>query len=97
MTELPDDVRVLFDGHYAHVATLLPKESRRGVPVWDGLDDERIAFLTGPDSRKARNIAHAARVAICITDHDQPFTMAEAGGRVTERLEDAAAFAVIDR
>jgi hypothetical protein len=65
--------------------------------VWIGLEGERIVFLTGPESRKARNIERDPRVAISLTDHAQPFTMAEVRGRVTERLEGEAAFAVIDR
>jgi PPOX class probable F420-dependent enzyme len=98
MTELPDDVRNLFEGpNYAHIATLLSSGAPHTVPVWIGLEGERIAFLTGPESRKARNIERDPRVAISLTDHAQPFTMAEVRGRVTERLEGEAAFAVIDR
>lgn len=98
MTELPPDVRTLFAGpNYAHVATLLPDGAPHSVPVWIGLEGERIVFLTGPTSRKARNLEHDPRIAISITDREQPFTMAEVRGRVTERLEDEAAFAVIDR
>jgi PPOX class probable F420-dependent enzyme len=67
------------------------------VPVWIGVDGDQIVFLTDPTSRKARNLEHDPRVAISITDHDQPFAMAAVRGRVTERLEDDAAFAIIDR
>ena len=52
MTRLPDGVRALFDGpNYAHVATVLPDGGPHSVPVWVGLEGNRIAFLTGPDSR----------------------------------------------
>jgi PPOX class probable F420-dependent enzyme len=98
VTELPDDVRALFDGpNYAHVATLLPDGGPHTVPVWVALEGDRIAFQTGPSSRKARNLEHDPRVAISITDRDHPFTMAEVRGRVAERLEGDAAFKVIDR
>jgi nitroimidazol reductase NimA-like FMN-containing flavoprotein (pyridoxamine 5'-phosphate oxidase superfamily) len=64
MTRLPDAVRALFDGaNYGHVATLLPDGGPHSVPVWVGIEGNRIALLTGPDSRKARNIEHDPRVA----------------------------------
>jgi PPOX class probable F420-dependent enzyme len=98
MTSLPDDVRALFDGpNYAHVATLMPDGAPHSVPVWVGVHADRIAFLTDPSSRKARNLARDPRVAISLTAHDQPFTMAGVRGRVTERLEGDVAWEVIDR
>jgi PPOX class probable F420-dependent enzyme len=98
MTELSDAVRSLFDGpNYAHVATVLPSGGPHSVPVWIGLEGDRIAFLTSPSSRKARNLEHDPRVAISITDHEQPYAMAQVRGRVAERLEGDAAWAVIDR
>lgn len=98
MSKLADEVRILFEGaNYAHVATVLPDGSPHSVPVWVGLEDGRIAFLTAPGARKARNVERDPRVAISITDASQPFTMAEVRGRVVERLEEDAAFEVIDR
>jgi PPOX class probable F420-dependent enzyme len=98
MTALTDDVRALFDGpNYAHVATLMPDGGPHSVPVWTGVEADRIAFLTSPGSRKARNIDHDPRVAISVTAHDQPFTMAGVRGRIAERLEGDAAGEVIDR
>ena len=58
MNELPDAVRALFDGpNYAHVATVMPNGGPHSVPMWVGLEGNRIAFLTGPASRvvKAEN------------------------------------------
>jgi PPOX class probable F420-dependent enzyme len=98
MTALPEHVQALVDGpNQAHVATLLPDGSPHSVPVWIGLEGDRIAFLTSPGSRKARNLERDPRVAISVTAHDQPFTMASIRGRVTERLEGDPAWEVIDR
>jgi PPOX class probable F420-dependent enzyme len=98
MTELPDAVRVLLDApNYAHVATVLPDGGPHSVPMWVGLEGDRIAFLTDPASRKARNLEHDPRVAISVTDHDRPYAMAQVRGRVVERLEGDAGWAVIDR
>jgi PPOX class probable F420-dependent enzyme len=98
MPQLPDDVRVLFDApNIAHIATLLPDGAPHSVPLWVGLEDGRIVFLTGPGSRKARNLERDPRVAISITHRDNPFAMAQVRGRVAERIEGDAAFEVIDR
>lgn len=93
-----DDLRALLDGlNYAHLATLMPDGAPHCVPVWVGVDGEWVAFLTAPTSRKARNLLRDPRVAISITDRDQPFTMATVRGRVVERLDGEAAWEVIDR
>ncbi len=98
MTKLADDVRALFEGaNYAHLATVLPSGAPHSVPLWVDLEGDRIAFLTEPGSRKARNLERDPRVAISVTDAKRPFTMAEVRGRVSGRLEGDAAFAVIDR
>ena len=95
---MPEDVRALCDGpNRAHVATLMPDGGRHSVPVWVGVEANRLAFLTSPGSRKARNLERDPRVAISITAHDQPFTMASVRGRVVERLEDDTAWEIIDR
>src|ERR1019366_7771318 len=52
----------------AHVATVLPDGAPHSVPVWIGVEGERVVFFTGPGSRKARNIAGDPRVAISIAD-----------------------------
>lgn len=98
MTDLPEHVRALVEGpNTAHVSTLLPDGGPHSVPVWIGMEGDRIAFLTSPRSRKARNLEDDPRVAISVTAHDQPFTMASIRGRVTERLEGDPAWEVIDR
>jgi PPOX class probable F420-dependent enzyme len=98
MTDLPSDVRALFEGaNIGHIATTLPDGSPHSVPVWVDLEGDRIAFLTGPGSRKARNLDHDPRLAISITKQDQPHLMAQVRGHVAERLEGDEAWRVIDR
>ncbi|MEU7894490.1 PPOX class F420-dependent oxidoreductase [Nonomuraea sp. NPDC049152] len=98
MAELPPDVRALAEGpNHAHVATLMPDGAPHSVPVWITEEDGRLAFLTGPGSRKARNLDRDPRVAISITAHDNPFTMAAIRGRATERLEGEPAWQLVDR
>jgi PPOX class probable F420-dependent enzyme len=98
MVQLPEDVRALFEGpNIGHVATTMPSGGPHTVPVWVDVEDGRIAFLTGPGSRKARNLDRDPRLAISITDRERWFAMAQVRGRVAERLEGDAAFEVIDR
>jgi PPOX class probable F420-dependent enzyme len=95
---LPDDVRALFDGaNIAHLASLLPDGSPHTVPMWVGVEGDLIAVLTSPGSRKARNVERDPRVAISIVDRERPSRMATVRGRVVERREGDAGWAVIDR
>jgi PPOX class probable F420-dependent enzyme len=95
---LPDHVRELFQGrNFAHLATVLPSGAPHSVPLWIGLEGERVAFFTQPSSRKARNLERDGRVAISICDHEHPYRMAQVRGRVVETLEGEAALEVIDR
>ncbi len=58
------------------------------------LSDDVRALFNGPD------YAHVATVLPTggpHSDHDQPYAMAQVRGRVTQRLEGEAAWAVIDR
>lgn len=96
--ELPDDVRALFEApNYAHLATVLPGGGPHTVPVWAGIEAGKIAFLTSPGSRKARNLAADSRVAISVTDRNQPYAMALVRARVTVRLDGEPAWDIIDR
>ncbi len=95
---LPGEVRELLEGrNYGHLATLLPDGSPHSVPVWIGLEGERIAFFTQTRSRKARNLERDPRVALSITDHDDPYRSAWIRGRVVETREGDEALRIIDR
>jgi PPOX class probable F420-dependent enzyme len=98
MAPLPDDVRALFEGaNFAHIATVLPDGGPHSVPIWVGLEGDRIAFFTQENSVKARNIARDPRVALSIADYDNPYRYATVRGRVVDRVEGDAALAVMDR
>jgi PPOX class probable F420-dependent enzyme len=98
MTALSADVRRLVElPNYAHIATLMPDGAPHSVPVWIDLDGDNLAFLTGPGSRKARNLERDPRVAISIIDADQPNASALIRGQVVERVEGDRAWEIIDR
>ena len=98
MPPLPAAVRDLFEGpNYAHLATVLPSGAPHSVPVWTGVEGEHVVFFTQSQSRKARNLARDPRVAFSITDHQQPYRMAQVRGRVVDTVHDDAALEIIDR
>lgn len=98
MIALPPDVRALFDGtNTAHVATLMRDGAPNSVPLWVGVEGERVAFLSSPTSVKARNLRRDPRVSISVTDADRPNSMAQVRGRVSDILDGDPAWEIIDR
>jgi PPOX class probable F420-dependent enzyme len=74
-----------------------PDGSPHSVPVWVDMHGERIAFLTSPRSRKARNLKREPRLAISVTKHDEPNSMALVRGHIVEVLDGDKAWTIIDR
>src|SRR2546421_9388764 len=62
----PDIRRLLGTTAMAHLATVLPDGSPHSVPVFVGAEGDRIAFFTGPGSRKAKNLRRDPRVALSL-------------------------------
>jgi PPOX class probable F420-dependent enzyme len=81
----------------AHLATVLPDGSPHSVPLWVGTHGDRIVFLTGPESRKARNLRRDPRVALSLTAVDNPYLPVTVRGRVVEWLDGDEAWEIIDR
>jgi PPOX class probable F420-dependent enzyme len=99
MTALTTEVRRLLERrNYAHLATLLPDGSPHSVPVWIDVEGrDKVVILTGPGSRKARNIEKDPRVAISIIDVDQPHASVLIRGQVVELLDGDRGWEIIDR
>ncbi|MEV6636851.1 PPOX class F420-dependent oxidoreductase [Actinoplanes sp. NPDC051470] len=93
----PSVRRVLDGTPIAHLATVGPDGSPHSVPIWVGTHDDHIVFLTGPDSRKARNLRHDPRVALSIAPADDPFTPVVIRGRVVAWLDGDAGWQVVDQ
>ncbi|HEX4723721.1 MAG TPA: PPOX class F420-dependent oxidoreductase [Pseudonocardiaceae bacterium] len=92
----PEVRRALDSTSLAHLATVLPDGSPHSVPLWIGTHDDHIVFLTGPDSRKARNLRRDPRVALSLTTPDNPFEPIIVRGRVIEWLAGDDAWPIID-
>jgi PPOX class probable F420-dependent enzyme len=93
----PEIRRVLDSTALAHVATVLPDGAPHTVPVWVGTHGDQIVFLTGPHTRKARNLRRDPRVALSLAPPEDPHRPVAIRGRVSGWLEGDAAWAVIDQ
>ena len=94
---LNPDVRRVLDGtSLAHLATVLPDGSPHTVPLWVGTHGDHAVFLTGPGSRKARNLRRDPRVALSVAPADNPFQPVIIRGRVVEWLDGDEAWEIID-
>lgn len=80
-----------------HLATVLPDGSPHSVPLWVDWEGDRLLFLTGPDSRKARNIAVDPRVALSVLDAATPLRCTWLRGRVTRVVDGDEGWALVDR
>ena len=98
MAELPPEVRELFEGaNFAHLATVMADGSPHSVAIWAGLEGDNVVFFTQEGSLKARNMARDPRVAISITDHEDPYHSAQLRGEVVEVRGVEAAHDIADR
>jgi PPOX class probable F420-dependent enzyme len=89
--------RILSTNVVAHLATVLPDGAPHSIPLWVDPEGDYIAIMTGPDSRKARNLRRDPRVALSLTPADNPFEPVIIRGRVVEWIEGDAAWAIVDR
>ena len=72
---------------FAHLATLMPDGSPQVTPVWFDYKDGRIRVNSAKGRTKSRNMKEGSRVALAITDPDNPYRYIQVRsqvGRVTE-------------
>ncbi|QJU53359.1 TIGR03618 family F420-dependent PPOX class oxidoreductase [Herbiconiux sp. KACC 21604] len=81
----------------AHLATLLPDGAPHSVPVWVGVEGESLAVFMIADSRKDKNLQRDPRVAISVTNPENPLDMASVRGVATRRVVGAEAMEIVDR
>ena len=82
---IPADVRELLDApNYVHLSTLRADGSPRNWVVWVGLEDEHILVCTSNAIWKAKDMRRDPRVALSVTDGNNPYRMAAIQGRVVE-------------
>ena len=95
---LTTDVRrILSTDVLAHLATVLPDGAPHSIPVWIDTHDDRIVIITGPTSRKARNLRRDPRVAISLTPAGNPNQPVTIRGRVVGWIDGDAGWEIVDR
>ena len=80
----------------AHLATLRPDGMLQSNPVWFEWDGEFMKFSTTKDRQKFRNLEEDPRMAISITDPEDPYRYLEVRG-VVDTVKDDPDNAFIDR
>lgn len=75
---------------FAQLATLNADGSPQVTPVWVDFDGTHILVNTAKGRMKAKNLAREPRVAISITDPQNPYRYLGIQGRVTEIVETGA-------
>lgn len=79
---------------FAHVATVGPRGEPQTNPVWYGWDGRVLRFSTTKGRQKYRNLVRDRRIAVSITDPDEPYRYLEIRGEAT--IEDDPEYAFID-
>jgi PPOX class probable F420-dependent enzyme len=84
-------------GHVVHLATLRSDGGPQSRPLWTIVHDGNVVFFTQPTSPKARDVARDPRVALSVTDKQNPYRSAWLRGRVARVIEGDEALAIIDQ
>ena len=81
----------------AHLATLMKDGSPHVIPLWVGVDGERLIIFNEIETLKDRNLRRDPRVAISVTGADNPYSMAFVRGEAVNRIDGDAALPYVDR
>lgn len=96
MVEIPASHRDILDKKaFAHLATLMKDGSPQVSPVWVDQKDGYVVINSAEGRAKDRNVKRDARVALSVTDPDNPYRALMIRGRVV-KIETAGADAHID-
>ncbi len=89
--ELPDNlVTLLRTPALCFVSTLMPSGSPQLTEVWVDTDGEHVLINSVQGHQKVRNVERDPRVAIAITDPENPRAYFQVRGRVIELTTDGA-------
>jgi PPOX class probable F420-dependent enzyme len=75
---------------FAHLATLMPDGSPQVSPVWVDRKGDAILVNSAEGRVKDKNMARDARVAISVTDPENPYRALMVRGKVTKISKDGA-------
>jgi PPOX class probable F420-dependent enzyme len=91
MTGLSNQIRQLIDKKtFAHLATLMPDGSPQVSPVWIDADGDTLLVNSAEGRIKDKNVRKDGRVALSLTDPENPYKAVMIRGRVVEITHDGA-------
>lgn len=91
MAEIPATFQDLLQKPaFAHLATLMPDGSPQVTPVWVDYDGKNVMVNTARGRQKDKNLRRDARVALAISDPQNPYRYLEIRGRVVDITEKGA-------
>ena len=87
--QLDDNVKRLLDApNFAHLSTLMEDGSPKVEPIWIGREGDYVLIATDRNTIKGKNLARDQRVALSITDYENPYEQALIRGTVIEDRDD---------
>jgi PPOX class probable F420-dependent enzyme len=75
---------------FAHLATVMPDGSPQVTPVWFFYKNGKFIVNTARGRIKDRNMKENARVALSITDPDNPYAHIAVRGKIAKTTEEGA-------
>lgn len=75
---------------FAHLATLMPDGSPQVTPVWFFYENGKFLVNTARGRVKDKNMTKNARVALSITDPDNPYAHIAVRGKIARVTEEGA-------
>ncbi len=85
-------IHLLKGKNIAYLATLMNDGSPQVTPTWIDLDEDNgiISIPTVEGRIKQKNVSADPRVAICVSDENNPYNMVLIRGRVIEKTKEGA-------
>ena len=75
---------------FAHLGTLMPDGSPQVTPLWWDFDGTHVLLNSARGRTKDKNMRRDGRVALAISDPDNPYRYVQLRGRVVEVTEEGA-------
>lgn len=91
MNQITEPVARLLKGkNFAYLSTLMKDGSPQVTPTWVDIDKDRNSILvnTAEGRIKHKNVSRDPRVAISISDQNNPYNMVSIRGRVIEQISE---------
>lgn len=82
--------KLLQDKSFAFLSTLMSDGSPQVTPTWVDVEDNVILINTAERRIKHKNISRDPRVAISVTDRNNPYNMVSIRGKVVEQTNQGA-------